>query len=97
MDSSASSGGTWNSIIFSRAANTASMRRRFCSGVELRASVVMSPRISSLTRSPGAPVCTAITSRYTDTRSIRHRSTTSRVRRLPRCFWLSVSWESAAL
>ena len=46
-----------------RAAKIASIRRRFCSGVDRRASVLISARSSSLTSSPGAPVGAAIASR----------------------------------
>ena len=60
IDSSASSGVVLNSVICSRAVNTASMRRRLLSGVVRRASSSTSGRSSSLTSSPRAPVCTAM-------------------------------------
>jgi hypothetical protein len=63
IDSSAISRLALNSIICSRAAKIASIRRRCSSGVDRRAMSAISSRISSLTRSPGAPDCSAMASR----------------------------------
>ena len=53
----ASSGGTLNSSICSRASKTASIRARLCSAEDALASATTSPRTSSLTRSDSARSC----------------------------------------